>query len=116
MNKPKKPNTKPAEIKKIEANPNTSEGTQTGELRTIKLPNSFDLLGYPQNVAALLAAHKFSGEIRSFVVSAIEATDDEQFLIELKDKLALAIDRPGNAIRLMRGKSIISTLHFSVLD
>lgn len=115
--KDKTPKEKAAQLKAAsDANSNTSEGTQSGKLKTIKLPNTFDLLGYPQNVSALLAAYKFDGNVRTFVQSAIEATDDEQFLIELKNDLMLAVDKPGNAIKLLRGKDTIETLHFSVLD
>ena len=104
-----------ASLKASDAIPNTSKGTHTGELKTIKLPNLHDQLGYPHNVAALLAAYQFSGDVRTFVVNAIEVADEDQFAIELKHEWNLLVDKPGNTIKLVHDNDVISTLHFSVL-
>ena len=106
---------KAATLKTRETNSQTSEDIQTDKLKVVQLPNSYDLLGYPQNVTALLAAHKFSGEICTFVVNAIEAIEDDQFRVELKNELHLFVNKPGNAIQLVRGDDVLYTVHFFVL-
>lgn len=92
-------------------------GANCGKLKVIKMPNSFDILGYPHNVTALLASHRFCDEVCKFVVEAINETEEDEFIIELKNDMFLLVNRPVNLIEMVKdNNNVIETLHFSVLD